>query len=178
MLCKTRPLRGLTSHSHSSRFNVRVLCSFISTVPTKYQHSKLQTTWQTCRHCWSTLSKTMVQSLPNFAPPCTISHTSQPSLYPPNRFFKVIVSPEKTTAPTAVSVLRQISINTNTQSVAFCRLSLKPFSPLAVDIEPKHKNTQCQTLCRIYHGQDGSWVVKTEYQQGFHGPEGEHIRKR
>ena len=138
-----------TPHSHSSRFNVRVLCLFVSIVLTKYQHSKLQTTRQACRHCCGTLSETTVHSLPNFAPRRVGSRTSsRPSLYPPNRFFKIIISPEKAItavtevkALTATPALHQVSINTNTISVAPSIDALKPLSSLAVDTDPKRENT-------------------------------------
>jgi len=74
--------------------------------------------------------------------------SSRPSPYPPNRFFKITtISPEKTTAPvtevrvpTTTPALRQVPVNTNTLSVAPSIDALKPFSPLAVDIEPKREN--------------------------------------
>jgi len=73
---------------------------------------------------------------------------SRPSPYPPNRFFKITtISSEKTTAPvtevkvpTTTPVLRQVPVNINTLSVAPSIDALKPFSPLAVDIEPKREN--------------------------------------
>ena len=74
--------------------------------------------------------------------------SSRPSPYPPNRFVKITISPEKTITPamevkvpTATPVLRQVPVDANRLSVAPSIDALKPFSPLAVDIEPKCENT-------------------------------------
>src|SRR6188768_161870 len=76
MPCEMRPSRlslrasacGWTPLSRSLQFNVRVLYLFPFAMLTNYQHSKCQTTRQACKFCWSTLYKTTVHSLPNFAP--------------------------------------------------------------------------------------------------------------
>jgi len=146
MPCEMRPSRlslrasacGWTPLSRSLQFNVRFLYLFPFAILTNYQHSKRQTTRQACK----------LHSLPNFTPVMYGLVPPRPSPYPPNRFFKITtISPEKTTAPvtevkvpTTTPVLRQVPVNVYTLSVAPSIGALKPFSPLAVDIEPKREN--------------------------------------
>ncbi|KAF5376919.1 hypothetical protein D9615_007315 [Tricholomella constricta] len=75
--------------------------------------------------------------------------SSRPSPYPQARINKVIPpSPEKVQPAKEVNakrsfgtpVLQQIPVNSNLMSIAPSLESLKPFSPLTVDIEPKREN--------------------------------------
>lgn len=78
--------------------------------------------------------------LPSELCPCHVwSCTfSQPLPYPLSRFFKITISPEKTTTLvmevmvlSATATLHQVPINTNILSVPPSINALKPFSPLA-----------------------------------------------
>ena len=76
--------------------------------------------------------------------------SSRPSPYPQSRVSKITISPDQT-RPTnvveevqkalATPVLQEVKVNTNAKSSTAPSLeSIKPFSPIFLDVEPKREN--------------------------------------